>query len=179
MYQDKRLTVSTVAPGEDCTAGSRVYVQDSVYDKFVNLLIDKVKSTPIGDGFDEAVTSGPIVSAPAVPLRTAIYGDLTRNSNRFPSLNSTRYGATSTPANRKEPKSWSAGKDVRGKATSSIPPVRFPTLKFDDWLLVRSAYSSGQVFADVRQDMKIVSKHGISHLLKKVTYFLLAMRCGR
>lgn len=49
-------------PGEDCTAGSRVYVQDSVYDRFIELLIEKVKSTPIGDGFDETVTSGPIVS---------------------------------------------------------------------------------------------------------------------
>lgn len=48
--------------GEDCTAGSRVYVQDSVYEKFIELLIEKVKSTPIGDGFDETVTSGPIVS---------------------------------------------------------------------------------------------------------------------
>jgi len=48
--------------GEDCTAGSRVYVQDSVYDKFIDLLIEKVKSTPIGDGFDEAVTNGPIIS---------------------------------------------------------------------------------------------------------------------
>ena len=48
--------------GEDCTAGSRVYVQDNVYDKFIGFLIDKVKSTPIGDGFDDAVTNGPIVS---------------------------------------------------------------------------------------------------------------------
>jgi len=48
--------------GEDCTAGSRVYVQDSVYDEFIDLLTEKVKSTPIGDGFDETVTSGPIVS---------------------------------------------------------------------------------------------------------------------
>ncbi|KAF9649360.1 aldehyde dehydrogenase [Thelephora ganbajun] len=48
--------------GEDCTAGSRVYVQDSVYDSFMELLIEKVRSTPIGDGFDETVTSGPIIS---------------------------------------------------------------------------------------------------------------------
>jgi len=48
--------------GQDCTAGSRVYVQDSVYDKFMDLLIEKVKSTPTGDGFEEAVTNGPIIS---------------------------------------------------------------------------------------------------------------------
>ena len=37
-------------------------MQDSVYDKFMALLVEKVKSTPTGDGFDEAVTNGPIVS---------------------------------------------------------------------------------------------------------------------
>lgn len=48
--------------GQDCTAGSRVYVQDSVYDKFIEFLIEKVKSTPIGDGFDDTVTNGPLIS---------------------------------------------------------------------------------------------------------------------
>jgi aldehyde dehydrogenase (NAD+) len=37
-------------------------VQGNVYDKFLDLLIDKVKSTPVGDGFDDGVTNGPIVS---------------------------------------------------------------------------------------------------------------------
>lgn len=60
-------------PGEDCTAGSRVYVQDTVYDKFIALLIDRVKSTPIGDGFDEAVTNGPIVSERVGGVRSTIY----------------------------------------------------------------------------------------------------------
>lgn len=135
-------------------------MQDSVYDKFVDLLIKEVKSTPIGDGFDEMVTSGPIVSDRTAEVFTAIDDGLMRNLNRFPNLNSTRYGPTSTPANRKEPKFWSAEKNARGKATSSILQVRFPTLKLDDWWLVWSAYSPGQVFADVTQDMKIVSKHG-------------------
>ncbi|KAF8974222.1 aldehyde dehydrogenase domain-containing protein [Flammula alnicola] len=48
--------------GQDCTAGSRLYVQESIYDKFVNLLVDKVKSQVIGDGFDEKTGGGPVVS---------------------------------------------------------------------------------------------------------------------
>ncbi|KAF9452466.1 aldehyde dehydrogenase [Macrolepiota fuliginosa MF-IS2] len=48
--------------GQDCTAGSRVYVQESVYDKFVDLLTTKVKATVIGNGFDEQSTGGPVVS---------------------------------------------------------------------------------------------------------------------
>ena len=47
-------------------------MQDSVYDKFLDLLVEKVKSTPTGDGFDETVTSGPIVSEPLRDLRVVL-----------------------------------------------------------------------------------------------------------
>jgi acyl-CoA reductase-like NAD-dependent aldehyde dehydrogenase len=79
-------------------------VQDSVYDKFMVLLIEKVKSTPTGDGFDEAVTSGPIVSERGARVRSAVCGVLTRNFDRSQKSNSTRYGVTLSPANRKGPK---------------------------------------------------------------------------
>jgi len=48
--------------GQDCTAGSRVYVQESIYDKFLELLVEKVKAQVIGDGFEEASGGGPVVS---------------------------------------------------------------------------------------------------------------------
>jgi aldehyde dehydrogenase (NAD+) len=48
--------------GQDCTAGSRLYVQDSIYDKFVALLVQKTKELVIGDGFDEKSGGGPVVS---------------------------------------------------------------------------------------------------------------------
>ncbi|KAK7470746.1 hypothetical protein VKT23_002166 [Stygiomarasmius scandens] len=48
--------------GQDCTAGSRVYVQDTVYDKFMEILVSKVKATNFGDGFDDTVAGGPVVS---------------------------------------------------------------------------------------------------------------------
>ncbi|RDB22673.1 Aldehyde dehydrogenase [Hypsizygus marmoreus] len=48
--------------GQDCTAGSRVYVQESVYDKFVELLVSKVKELVIGDGLDDKSGGGPVVS---------------------------------------------------------------------------------------------------------------------
>lgn len=79
-------------------------MQDSVYDKFMELLIDKVKSTPIGDGFDDAVTSGPIVSDWAAGIRSALHGGLTQNFDRFQKPNSIRCGVTSSPAKRKVPK---------------------------------------------------------------------------
>ncbi|OJA16986.1 hypothetical protein AZE42_00575 [Rhizopogon vesiculosus] len=48
--------------GQDCTAGSRLYVQDTVYDKFISLLVPKAKELVIGDGFDEKSGGGPVVS---------------------------------------------------------------------------------------------------------------------
>jgi aldehyde dehydrogenase (NAD+) len=48
--------------GQDCTAGSRVYVQETIYDKFVALLVSKAKELVVGDGFDENTTAGPVVS---------------------------------------------------------------------------------------------------------------------
>lgn len=47
--------------GQDCTAGSRVYVQESIYDKFIELLTATVKTTVVGDGFDDQTTCGPVV----------------------------------------------------------------------------------------------------------------------
>ena len=49
--------------GQDCTAGSRVYVQETIYDKFLDLLVQKVKAQTIGDGFDEESGGGPLVRA--------------------------------------------------------------------------------------------------------------------
>lgn len=48
--------------GQDCTASSRVYVQESIYDRFIESLTAIVKATVIGDGFDEKTTCGPVVS---------------------------------------------------------------------------------------------------------------------
>ena len=49
--------------GQDCTAGSRVYVQDTVYDKFMSILVQKAKQLVVSHGFDEAASAGPVVSA--------------------------------------------------------------------------------------------------------------------
>ncbi|KAF4574882.1 aldehyde dehydrogenase (NAD(P)(+)) ald5 [Pleurotus pulmonarius] len=48
--------------GQDCTAGSRLYVQDTIYDKFVTLLVGKMKELVVGNGFDDASGAGPVVS---------------------------------------------------------------------------------------------------------------------
>ncbi|KAF9569015.1 aldehyde dehydrogenase [Agrocybe pediades] len=48
--------------GQDCTAGSRVYVQESIYEKFLDMLVSKVKAQVVGDGLDDQTGGGPVVS---------------------------------------------------------------------------------------------------------------------
>lgn len=47
--------------GEICVAGSRVYVQEGIYDEFVKKLIEVAKNWVVGDPFDPKVNMGPQV----------------------------------------------------------------------------------------------------------------------
>ena len=49
--------------GQDCTAATRVIVQDSVYDQFVGLLTEQAKQVAIGGPTDEDVFLGPLNNA--------------------------------------------------------------------------------------------------------------------
>jgi betaine-aldehyde dehydrogenase len=49
--------------GQDCCARSRVLVQRSVYDRFLELLVDATRGVKVGDPEDESTEMGPLVSA--------------------------------------------------------------------------------------------------------------------
>jgi aldehyde dehydrogenase (NAD+) len=48
--------------GQCCCAGSRLFVEESVHDKFVERLVKKAKGQKVGDPFDPQTTQGPQVS---------------------------------------------------------------------------------------------------------------------
>lgn len=48
--------------GQVCSAGSRVLVQESVYDAFCEKMVERSKSLKIGDPLDEKTYIGPIIS---------------------------------------------------------------------------------------------------------------------
>ncbi|MBY0528457.1 MAG: aldehyde dehydrogenase family protein [Gemmataceae bacterium] len=48
--------------GQCCCAGSRLFVEDKVYDQVVEKLLKKAKSQKVGDPFDPETTQGPQVS---------------------------------------------------------------------------------------------------------------------
>ncbi|AWP75576.1 NAD-dependent succinate-semialdehyde dehydrogenase [Bordetella bronchiseptica] len=52
--------------GQTCVCANRIYVQDGVYDAFVEKLADAVRALKVGPGFDEGVTQGPLIEPEAV-----------------------------------------------------------------------------------------------------------------
>jgi len=48
--------------GQNCCAGTRTFVQDTIYDDFVRRLVDLAKKRPVGDPFDSDTLQGPQVS---------------------------------------------------------------------------------------------------------------------
>lgn len=48
--------------GEICSAGSRVFVEKTIYDEALAAMVEHAKQVRLGDGSDEATTMGPLVS---------------------------------------------------------------------------------------------------------------------
>jgi acyl-CoA reductase-like NAD-dependent aldehyde dehydrogenase len=49
--------------GQDCCARSRILVERSVYDRFLDLLVDATSGVKVGDPEDDATEMGPLISA--------------------------------------------------------------------------------------------------------------------
>lgn len=47
--------------GQSCIASNRIYVQEAVYDRFLERFLDRVGSLKIGDGLEEGVDIGPLI----------------------------------------------------------------------------------------------------------------------
>ena len=52
--------------GQTCVCANRIYVQDAVYDEFVQKFAAKVKALKVGNGFDEGVVQGPLIEPAAL-----------------------------------------------------------------------------------------------------------------
>ncbi len=52
--------------GQTCVCANRLYVQDAVYDAFVNKLAAKAKGIKVGNGFEAGVNQGPMIDDQAI-----------------------------------------------------------------------------------------------------------------
>jgi len=51
-----------VNAGQDCTAATRFYVHESVYERFVKAVVEKAKKIRVGDPLKESTDMGPLIS---------------------------------------------------------------------------------------------------------------------
>ncbi len=52
--------------GQTCVCANRLYVQDGIYDAFVERLAAKAQTIKVGNGFESGVTQGPMIDAQAM-----------------------------------------------------------------------------------------------------------------
>ncbi len=52
--------------GQTCVCANRIYVQEGVYDRFVEKFSAKVQALKVGNGFEEGVVQGPLIEDAAV-----------------------------------------------------------------------------------------------------------------
>jgi succinate-semialdehyde dehydrogenase/glutarate-semialdehyde dehydrogenase len=52
--------------GQTCVCANRIYVQDKVYDQFVEKFAAKVTALKVGNGFEDGVVQGPLIEDAAV-----------------------------------------------------------------------------------------------------------------
>ncbi len=52
--------------GQTCVCANRIYVQEGVYDSFVEQLAAKSKAIQVGNGFESGVTQGPLIDDQAI-----------------------------------------------------------------------------------------------------------------
>ncbi|HEU5139146.1 MAG TPA: betaine-aldehyde dehydrogenase [Bacillales bacterium] len=60
---DQALNAVYFHAGQVCSAGARLLVEDSMHDRFVEALVERIKRIKLGNGFDEDTQSGPLISA--------------------------------------------------------------------------------------------------------------------
>jgi len=71
--------------GQTCCAGSRIFVQSGIYDKFLEKFTEKIKTIKVGDPFGKDIYQGPQVSQLQFDVRSTLSSFYSEN-NRIRSL---------------------------------------------------------------------------------------------
>lgn len=62
LVAEKVALAGTINTGQDCTAATRVYVAENLRKQVEEALVEAIRSTKIGDPFDETTRIGPMIS---------------------------------------------------------------------------------------------------------------------
>lgn len=81
--------------GQTCVCTNRFYVQDKIYDAFVEKLLAATRDLKIGNGADEGITQGPLIDMAAVEKVEAFILDSTNKGGKI-ALGGSRHALGST-----------------------------------------------------------------------------------
>ncbi|MFD1361783.1 betaine-aldehyde dehydrogenase [Lentibacillus salinarum] len=59
---DQAMNAVFFHAGQICSAGTRLIIEESIHDDFVEALVDRVNTIKLGSGFDESTQMGPLIS---------------------------------------------------------------------------------------------------------------------
>jgi aldehyde dehydrogenase (NAD+) len=82
--------------GQRCTAVKRMLVQDSVADRFVELLVEKTRAVKYGDPFDPTMDMGTVIDEPSARRFEALVNEAVASGARL-LIGNIRRGATYSP----------------------------------------------------------------------------------
>ncbi len=82
--------------GQRCTAVKRILVQDSVADRFVDLLVEKTRAVRYGDPFDPAIDMGTVIDEASARRIEALVGEAVAGGARL-LIGNIRRGALYSP----------------------------------------------------------------------------------
>ncbi|ARD86319.1 NAD-dependent succinate-semialdehyde dehydrogenase [Rickettsia bellii] len=63
---DDLVISKTRNSGQSCTSPNRIFVEESIYEKFIEILTPKFNKLKAGDGFDNASDVGPLINSAAI-----------------------------------------------------------------------------------------------------------------
>lgn len=69
--------------GQSCIAANRIYVQRSIYDKFLEQFTEQTKAMKVGDGMEDGVEIGPLVNEEGVAKAVEHIEDAVRRGARL------------------------------------------------------------------------------------------------
>lgn len=68
--------------GQSCIASNRIYIQDSIYEKFCNALVAKIEALKVGNWDEDAVDVGPMIDDSALSSALSFIDDAVQAGGR-------------------------------------------------------------------------------------------------
>jgi aldehyde dehydrogenase (NAD+) len=125
--------------GQRCTAVKRILVQESVADRFVELLVEKTRAVKYGDPFDPAVDMGTVIDESAARRFEAVVNEAVAAGARL-LIGNVRRGALYSPTvlDRVRPEMTVVREETFGPVS---PVIRFKTV--DDAIRIANGTAYG------------------------------------